>query len=236
MAPIGTGPHTRVRTGASPAARRGSPSGGLVLVGSRSVQSLSAWPLALAGLVVLAVLSGCDPAGVAAGGQPSAPVGNFRACPEPAGTTPTSAAKAGGASLLPDISLPCMAGGRAVSLRALGEPAVINLWASWCGPCRTELPEFQRLADGADGQVAVLGVVTGDSLTASSSLAADLGVSFPTLFDANSELQRATPPAVLPVTLFVDAGGVVRHVDRSGALGLSTLQDLVRQHLGVALP
>jgi thiol-disulfide isomerase/thioredoxin len=227
MPQIGTVARTHVRTGTS---------GGL-----RPAGLPSAWPLMLAAVVALTVLSGCDSSGVAADAQPSAPVGNFRACPEPAATTAgvttgaTAAAMAGGATLLPDISLPCMAGGRAVRLRALGEPTVINLWASWCGPCRTELPEFQRLADGAGGHVAVLGVVTGDSLTASSSLATDLGVSFPTLFDANSRLQKATPPLVLPMTLFVDAGGVVRHVDRSGALELSTLRDLVRQHLGVVL-
>jgi thiol-disulfide isomerase/thioredoxin len=228
MPQIGTIARTDLRTRAS---------AGLTVAGLPS-----AWLLVLAALV--AVLSGCDSSGLAAGTQPSAPVGNFHACPEPAATTGTTAgvttgaipaAKADGATLLPDISLPCMAGGRVVRLRAVGEPTVINLWASWCGPCRTELPEFQRLADGADGHVAVLGVVTGDSLNASSSLAADLGVSFPTLFDANSRLQKATPPLVLPMTLFVDAGGVVRHVDRSGALELSTLRDLVRQHLGVVL-
>ncbi|MDT5029385.1 MAG: hypothetical protein QOE61_5811, partial [Micromonosporaceae bacterium] len=112
--------------------------------------------------------------------------------------------------------------------------AVINLWASWCGPCRAELPEFQRLADRANGKVVVLGVVTDDSRSAASSLAADLDITFPTLLDASSQLQHSVAP-VLPVTLFVDANGVVRHTDLSGALALSTLEDLVHQHLGVVL-
>jgi hypothetical protein len=55
------------------------------------------------------------------------------------------------------------------------------------------------------------------------------------LFDPSSRLQKALAQPVLPVTLFVDANGAVRHVDRSGALTLPELVDLVHQHLGLVV-
>ena len=92
-------------------------------------------------------------------------------------------------SLLAGISLPCLTGGEDLELGRIGRPAVINLWASWCGPCRTELPELQRFADAAGDRVVLLGVVTGDTRSAATSLAADLGVTFPSVFDAQEDGQ-----------------------------------------------
>ena len=76
---------------------------------------------------------------------------------------------------LPDLRLPCFTGGEPVGLDAVRGPAVINLWASWCGPCRKELPAFQRLAGRTGGQLHVVGVDTRDDREAAQSLAADLG-------------------------------------------------------------
>jgi thiol-disulfide isomerase/thioredoxin len=136
---------------------------------------------------------------------------------------------------VPDLTLPCFVGGAPVALRALGQPTVINLWASWCDACQVELPQFQQLADSTGGQLLVLGVVTQDTADAAGSLATGLGITFPTLFDPSSHLQKALAQPVLPVTLFVDANGAVRHVDRSGALTLPELVDLVHQHLGLVV-
>jgi thiol-disulfide isomerase/thioredoxin len=187
-------------------------------------------------VAALMTLAGCggSPGGDADNQTDSAAasVASFVACPASGAAAATAAA---GRQTLPDLSLPCFAGGTTVALRGLGQPTVINLWASWCEPCRAELPELQRLADRAGGAVTVLGVVTNDSRPAAASLAADLGVSFPAVFDGSSELQHSVGPQVLPMTLFVDASGVVRHLDVSGALDLSTLEDLVRRHLGVVL-
>jgi thiol-disulfide isomerase/thioredoxin len=134
-----------------------------------------------------------------------------------------------------DITLPCFAGGAAVRLGALGKPAVLNLWASWCGPCRSELPVIQRYADASGGAVAVLGVVTGDTRTAAASFAEDVGVTFPSVFDKDSAVQRSgLVPVALPVTLFVDAQGRVRHVEAAAIPDVSTLDGLVSRYLGVS--
>jgi thiol-disulfide isomerase/thioredoxin len=137
---------------------------------------------------------------------------------------------------MPALSLPCFAGGDPVPLFGLDRPVVINLWASWCAPCRAELPEFQRLADRYGDRLLVLGVVTGDSRAAAASLARDLNISFPAVFDESAQVQRSVnAPSVLPVTLFVDAAGRLTYVDATGALTEPGLTELVGAHLGVLL-
>jgi len=134
----------------------------------------------------------------------------------------------GGTAKLPEISVPCFTGGQAVKVDRLRGPLVVNFFASWCAPCREELPAFQRLADS--GRVPVLGVATDDRRAAALSLAADLGVRFPALFDASGEFRRARGEAALPLTLFIDERGEV--TSYSGpALTDDALGKLVTQRL-----
>jgi cytochrome c biogenesis protein CcmG/thiol:disulfide interchange protein DsbE len=174
-------------------------------------------------LFATVALAGCDPEPAAV--EVDSPL---RACP--AGVSPSGPPVSGGPTV-PDISLPCFTGGQPVALAALGRPAVINLWASGCEPCRTELPELQRFAD-ASPRVVVLGVVTADRRSAAASLATDLGITFASVDDPDRRLLRALGRAALPVTLFVDESGVIRHEDVSGALSLTRLRDLAAEHLG----
>ncbi|MFD0819309.1 TlpA family protein disulfide reductase, partial [Micromonospora zhanjiangensis] len=146
---------------------------------------------------------------------------------------PAGDAAAGTVTRLPDLRLPCFTGGAPVGLAELPGPAVINLWASWCPPCRKELPAFQRLAVRAGDRLHVLGVDTRDDRAAAESLATDFGLTYPTLFDPDERLRRALARTALPVTLFVDGQGRVRHVDNTGALTDDTLAALVERHLDV---
>jgi len=155
------------------------------------------------------------------------------------GAPPPSAAPvelAGPGRPLPEVVLPCFAGGPDVSVSAIRGPAVVNLWGSWCGPCREELPAFQRFADRAAGKVTVVGVDIRDSRSAASSLGADLGVTYPNLFDPSEELRAKLGVSALPATLFVDRDGRVRHLYNSTALDDATLATLAAKHLGVTLP
>jgi thiol-disulfide isomerase/thioredoxin len=170
-----------------------------------------------------------------ASGVPSA-VGS--AASQPAGSAPAgsaSPAPAGGSPAdLPDLSLPCFTGGGTVRLTDLRGPAVINLWGSWCEPCRAELPVVQALADVTAGRLHVIGVDTFDDRAAGASFAADKGVSFPTLFDPEKKLLTALGKVNLPVTVFVGADGQ-RHVYSGTALDKPTLGGLVRTHTGVTV-
>jgi thiol-disulfide isomerase/thioredoxin len=139
----------------------------------------------------------------------------------------------GEARPLPAVSLPCFTGGEQVTLSKLGQPAVINFWASYCQPCRRELRELQRFADATDGRILVIGVITNDTRTAAAAAGVDFEVRFASVFDAGGALERAWGRSVLPVTLFVDARGQVRHEDLSGALTQGRVADLAARYLGV---
>jgi cytochrome c biogenesis protein CcmG/thiol:disulfide interchange protein DsbE len=134
---------------------------------------------------------------------------------------------------LPDLRLPCFTGGGQISLRELRGPAVINIWASWCGPCRTELPVMQRLHDVAGGKLTVLGVDTGDVRDRGASFAADKGVNLPTLFDEDQKLVGALARMSLPVTIFLSASG--QTFVHPLPLDAPSLADMVHTHTGVSV-
>jgi thiol-disulfide isomerase/thioredoxin len=185
----------------------------------------SAFAVATA-LLALATAAGCRGSATVAAAASSAP-----ACVAPGSAPPSST---GGGTPLPDLRLPCLDGGAPVRLAALGRPAIVNLWASWCGPCRTEMPAIQRYADRAAGTVTVIGVDTGDTAAAGSSVLHDLGVRYPNLFDEDKRLLTAVGRVALPVTLFVDAAGRIRSVYNGQPLSEDSLATLAHDRLGVA--
>lgn len=169
---------------------------------------------------VLPLLLGACTAEARSAGTPSP----FAACTTPAAATPNS---------LPDLKLPCFTGGEQVSLRSLRGPAVLNIWASWCEPCRRELPVMQKLADTAGDRLTVIGVDTGDSREAGASFATDQGVTFPALFDENKKLVNAVGGINLPVTVFLDAAGKT-YVNLL-PLDAAKLSAMLKEHTGVAV-
>jgi thiol-disulfide isomerase/thioredoxin len=168
----------------------------------------------------------------------AAPIAPFTDCAALTAPPPAAApvTLAGEGKPLPEVALPCFTGGQDVAVSAIRGPAVVNLWGSWCPPCREELPAFQRFADRAAGKVTVVGVDTRDSRSAASSLAADLGLTYPNLFDPDERLRARLGVSALPATLFVDREGRVRHVYNSTALDDALLATLAAKHLRVTLP
>jgi thiol-disulfide isomerase/thioredoxin len=145
---------------------------------------------------------------------------------------PSARPPSGPGPVVPQVWLPCFTGGELVRVGMFGRPSVINLWASSCAPCRRELPELERFARQADG-VVVLGVITGDTRAAAAAAAADFGVTFAAVFDPDMTLLHSLGRTAIPVTLFVDGQGHVRHVDASGSLTYPALVSLSRAYLGV---
>lgn len=136
---------------------------------------------------------------------------------------------------LPELTLPCLGGGRDVDLSALrGEPTVLTLWASWCDPCRAELPILQQLHE--TGKVRVLGVDIEDPQPASAlELARDSGVTFPSLADPGAQTYEPLKVIGPPQTVFVSADGTVQDVVRGKFDSYDQLADLVSEHLEVPL-
>lgn len=101
---------------------------------------------------------------------------------------------------------------------AADRPIVVNLWASWCGPCRAELPLLDALNDrvGKDG-VRVIAVAEDTVRKRASSLADHLGLRLTVVYDVTNATARALNPPTLPTTYVVDGTGVVRYV-HAGAL------------------
>ncbi|WP_299929574.1 TlpA disulfide reductase family protein [uncultured Nocardioides sp.] len=132
---------------------------------------------------------------------------------------------------LPEADLPCFNEARAVDTSRLAGPAVVNLWASWCGPCRKEMP---MLADAAldNPDVRFVGINTQDRPEAAADLLARTGVTYPQLVDVDAVVLGYTRVPGLPVTLALDTDG--RVVDRvigeiSGEELATLLQSLAEQ-------
>ena len=138
---------------------------------------------------------------------------------------------------LPDLTLPCLGGGRSVDLARLQGPLVINLFAQWCGPCRAELPYYQRLHRESKGKLHVLGVDYLDTQPSRAlQLARQTGVTYPLVADPDGRLRgyrgigRGLPGVVL-----VDGSGKVVAVQFRVVSSYAELRGLVEQQLHVHL-
>lgn len=120
------------------------------------------------------------------------------------------------------------AGGSADSLaRYRGKVVLVNLWATWCPPCREEMPALEKLyrAHAAQGFV-VLGIDQGESANVAAAYARKLGVSFPILVDDQQQYGRAYAAQGLPTSVLVDrTGHIVQGID--GEMSLEQMQALV---------
>jgi thiol-disulfide isomerase/thioredoxin len=185
-------------------------------------------------LLLLGLLAGCSSgASDDAGPTPASSdldriATDLESCPE----QPDQPAAA---SDLPATVFDCFGGGTLDLSRAPGVPTVVNLWASWCGPCREELPLVQQLADAAGGQVRVLGVASLDGVRQAGSFADDAGITFPSAFDADGEVMAALGINNLPYTLFLAADGSLAYLQIGGVHSLEEFTTLVADHLGVQL-
>ncbi len=113
-----------------------------------------------------------------------------------------------------------------------GKPIVLNLWASWCSPCKLEMPYFEEAyKENEDIQFLMVNMTTGDSQSDAEKLIKDEGYTFPVLYDIYGEAAYAYGASSLPMTIFIDKNGdVVTYA--VGALSKEVLQqgiDLIRE-------
>ncbi|HYF63794.1 MAG TPA: TlpA disulfide reductase family protein [Herpetosiphonaceae bacterium] len=91
-----------------------------------------------------------------------------------------------------------------------GKTVVLNFWATWCGPCRVEMPDFEALGRSRD-DVVFIGINKQENESAVAKFAAEVGVTFPLVLDRSGDIAAGFGVLNnLPTTFFIDAAGVVQ--------------------------
>lgn len=117
----------------------------------------------------------------------------------------------------PDFELPMLSGEQFRLSDQRGSWLVINFWATWCAPCRNEMPIFQALHDApseaarALGQVKVIAINRDESAPTVQAFLSELKLDLPVALDAGGKVSNRYGILSLPITYFVDPEGIVRH-------------------------
>lgn len=135
----------------------------------------------------------------------------------------------------PDFTLPTLDGKEFTLSKQLGKVVVMNVWASWCAPCRAEAPELEQVwLQQQDKGVQFVGLDTRDSAASALAFVNRFGLTYPQAIDTDGQVQllfRDTLPAqAIPSTLIVDAKGKVaaRFLGATTAAALRSVVDEVR--------
>lgn len=214
---------SRTRRRVSAVVDLGSPAGPepVTVAGPHRGRRRQRWRLWLAvGLLGTPLAIGAVAAGVGVGAAGTA--GNQRLDTGPR-SGPAPAFK------LPDLADPT----RPVTLAAFrGRPVVVNFWASWCVPCRREMPRLAEAARRLEGRIAFVGINYKDRRGDAMAFVEKMRVSYPSGFDRDGAVGRRFGVYGLPTTVFVDAEG--RIVGRYlGELKAATLDRLLRRLEGI---
>ncbi len=133
----------------------------------------------------------------------------------------------------PGFSLPSLSAPGTVLSPATfrGRPLVINFWASWCVPCRTEMPLLERAFRSERGKVAFLGIDSNDATGDARAFLAQVHVTYPAVSDPSATVATTYGLFGLPTTVFISPSGkmVGRHI---GELHADTLRAALRQAFG----
>jgi peroxiredoxin len=107
-----------------------------------------------------------------------------------------------------------------------GRVVMVNFWATWCGPCRIELPHLDKLhAKYRSSGFLLLGVNIDDDPNAAKALALKMSLKFPVLFDSEKKVVAAYDLNAMPATVVIDRDGKVRHLHRGYKDGVEQLYE-----------
>lgn len=163
-------------------------------------------------------------ASAACGGDPADVVAD--------GGTDTVAAPVDG-DRLPDVDLTALATGERSSLADIEGPAVVNLWATWCAPCRAEIPDFEEVHQARGDEVRFVGVNIGEDAGDAQEFIDEVGATYDQFADFDGDVSVALRATSMPVTVVIDADGVIttRHL---GPLDQAGLNEAIDEALGVS--
>ncbi|MCJ0894615.1 TlpA family protein disulfide reductase [Rhodococcus sp. ARC_M12] len=148
-------------------------------------------------------------------------------CPTPSGTS---------AGPLTGITLECIGDGSYVDLGQVlaGRPALLNIWAYWCGPCAEELPYLQQYAERVGEKIEVLTVHNDANEANGLTRLTDYGITLPGVQDGAGRVVAAVgAPNVLPVSVLISADGTVAKVLPQPFRSVDDIAEAVRVNLGI---
>lgn len=132
----------------------------------------------------------------------------------------------------PEVSGPELGTDKTISTADYaGKVIVINVWGSWCAPCRKEAPDLQAASEETAGKAQFLGITSRDAAEAAPlAFVRANGITYPSIFDPNGEtlllFSRDLPPSAIPSTLIIDRDGRVA-VRILGPITKTTLVDMI---------
>jgi peroxiredoxin len=127
-----------------------------------------------------------------------------------------------------DFSLPALGGGNQTRLSTLrGKVVLVDFWATWCEPCRKELPELEKLQQALAARgVVILGVSIDKERTNAQELATQLKLTLAVLHDPEGKVAELYDPPKMPSSYVIDRDGVVRYINQgfTGAADVARLR------------
>lgn len=131
-------------------------------------------------------------------------------------------------SSAPEIKLKTYLGDEVKLSDFKGSPVLVNFWATWCQPCRLEMPTIQARFEQNDTDINVLAVNFDEPAELARSFTEDLNLTFPILLDPGGRIQSLYQIRGYPTTLFIDSEGIIR-VIHIGFMTENQLDDYLKQ-------
>jgi len=143
----------------------------------------------------------------------------------------SSAAAEPGGDVLPDVEIASFDDGSTISLADIEGPAVVNLWATWCAPCRREIPDFEAVHQARGDEVRFVGINIGEDAARAAAFLDEVGASYDQYLDSEGYVVTELRTSTMPVTVILDANGVIteRHL---GPLDQDGLNEAIDEALG----
>ena len=137
-------------------------------------------------------------------------------------------------NLAPDFQLPDL-DGQLVALDDLrGSPVLLNFWATWCGPCRLEMPFIQDIYEDegfSDKGLVILAINIGEDSSTVKKFMVGNGLTFPVLLDADQKIAPEYNIRAIPTTFFIDKNGIIRDVKVGAFSSKASLEQILNSSI-----
>ena len=130
----------------------------------------------------------------------------------------------------PNFTLQTLTGKRFNLAEQRGRPIFLNFWATWCSPCRDEMPDMQKLQQTLGDSILIVGIDMGESADTVREFVQDSGYTWTFVLDPDGEVSNTYNVSVIPTSLFIDAQGVI--VRRFGRRDYETFLEAAREAIG----